>query len=375
MGEHGMGGWVESPKGSGRYRVHCTMPAGRRVWRRATGKRERDRLLRDLREARDKDLDPSNLTLAEWLRSWLAAEEKRGRIRPRTLDHYRLIVERHIIPNLGGRRLSSLSERHVQAWLDDDPGAPRTVSHHRAVLRRSLNVALRQRIIVRNAATSVELGSIREFDAAPLTLDDARLLLLHASGDRLCPLYRLALDSGAREAELLGLGWDDFDETAGTVRIHAQLRRIPEQRKDGKVIQAGGWQRVPTKSARDSEVLTLMPETVAALAEHRRKMALERTADWTHAGHIFVTSTGKPYHGAEVLKAFKAACRKAGIAERRFHDLRASCATILRELGVPEEVRMARLGHATKAMSRHYAQVRDGYDREAVTAFQRALAG
>jgi integrase len=111
------------------------------------------------------------------------------------------------------------------------------------------------------------------------------------------------------------------------------------------------------------------------LGEAQLRMATERTADWQYHGLLFVTSTGKPYHGAEVLKAFKFACRRAGIAERRFHDLRASCATLMRELGVPEEVRMARLGHATRAMSRHYAQVRPGFDRDAVEAMRKALAG
>lgn len=364
MGEHGMGGWVETPKGSGRYRVHCTMPDGRRVWRRATGKRERDRLLRDLRDAREADLDPSRLTLAEWLRSWVKAEEQRGRIRPRTLDHYRLIVERHIIPALGGHRLAGLSERHVQRWLDQDQGSGRTVHHHRAVLRRSLNVAIRQRVLGRNVAVGVELPDVPDFLARPLTLDEARRLVRATVDDRLGPLWRLALDSGAREGELLGLGWDDFDTEAGTVTIRAQLMRRGRQ-----------WVRVPTKAARDAETMLLMPETVTALQEHRVSQAAERTPEWTYWGHMFLTPTGRPYHGAEVLRAFHAACGKAGIAERRFHDLRASCATILRELGVSEEVRMARLGHATKAMSRHYAQVRDGYDREAVMAFQRALAG
>lgn len=375
MGEHGMGGWTEQPKGSGRYRVHCTMPDGRRVWRRAKGVRARDRALRELQEAREKDLNPSSLTIAEWLRLWLGAEERRGRIRPRTLDHYRLIAESHIIPTLGHRRLGDLSERHVQGWLDGDKAAPRTVSHHRAVLRRALNVAMRQRAVARNVAIGVDLRDPGEFEGNPLTVADARHLLERTAADRLGPLWRLAIDTGARESELLGLGWDDFDESAGTVRIHAQLRRIPERRVEGRVVQKAGWQRVATKAARDSEVITLMPATVAALVAHRKAMKREQTAEWTHPGHAFTTSTGKPFHGAEVLKAFKAACRKAGIAERRFHDLRASCATILRELGVPEEVRMARLGHATKAMSRHYAQVRDGYDKAASEAFQKALAG
>lgn len=366
MGEHGQGGWTEYPKGSDRYRVSITMPDGRRIWRRATGKRARDKVLRDLREAREKDLDPSSLTLAEWLRSWLASlrDAKHQRIRPRTLDHYTLIVERHIIPALGKHRVASLGERHVQAWLDADAAAPRTVHHHRAVLRRALNVAVRQRILQRNPAIAVDLAEAAEFAGSPLSGPEARGLLEGTSRDRLGPLWRVAIDSGGRLGELLGLGWDDFDAEAQTITIRSQLMR-----------RGKAWVRVPTKAARDSDTMLLMPETVEALQAHRVKQAAERQPDWVYWGHMFLTSNGQPYHGAEVLKAFKGACRRAGIAERRFHDLRGTCATLLREAGVPEEIRMARLGHATKDMARHYAQVRPGYDREAVEALRKAIAG
>ena len=362
MGTHGQGSVVREQ--NGRYRIAVTMADGRRVYRRARDPKAAERIRKQLIEARELDLDPSRLTIAEWLRSWLASlrDARNQRVRPRTLDHYTLIVERHIIPALGARRLSELSERHVQKWIDADAGAARTVHHHRAVLRRALNVALRQRVVARNVAIAVELPDPGGFVGSPLTVAEARLLLRATAADRLHALWRLALDTGARQGELLGLGWDDY--TDGTVRIHAQLLR-----------RGGQWQRVPTKAARHAEVMTLMPETVAALDAHRVRQAAEREPSWRYWGHVFLAPDGEPYHGADVLRAFKAACRAAGIQERRFHDLRASCATLLRELGVPEDVRMARLGHATERMARHYARPRAGFDREAVRLMSEALAG
>jgi len=364
MGEHGTGGWTKLP--DGRYRVTLTMPDGRRVWRRARSLKDAKRIRRELVAMREADLDPSSRTLAEWLRSWLTSlrDAKHQRVRPRTLDHYTLIVERHIIPALGHYRIGSLGERQIQRWLDADAAAPRTVHHHRAVLRRALNVAVRQRVIARNPATGVELPHAGEFSGRPLTLDDARRLLLLTDGDHLGPLWRLALDSGARQGELLGLGWDDFDPEAGTITVTSQLMR-----------RGGAWVRTPTKAARDSAVISLMPETVAALQAHRLRQAEERRPEWLYWGHVFLTGNGQPYHAAEVLKAFKAACRRAAIAERRFHDLRHSTATIMRELGIPEEVRAARLGHASQQMVRHYSHVRPGFDAEAVAAMSKALTG
>lgn len=329
MGSHGQGTIVPLP--NGRYRIAVTMADGRRVWRRARSAKEAERERRRGCSGRGCGVCV--------MRGTSGSEARQPRAEP-------------------------FSERHVQAWLDADGAAPRTVHHHRAVLRRALNVALRQRIVSRNVALAVDLPGADGFTGSPLSLVEARELLEATAPDRLHTLWRLALDTGARQGELLGLGWDDFDPEAGTVRIHSQL-----QRRDGK------WVRTPTKAARDAEAMTLMPETVAALQAHRVRQAAEREPVWKYWGHIFLAPDGDPLHGADVLRAFKAACVSAGIAPRRFHDLRASTATILRELGVAEDVRMARLGHATERMARHYAKARTGYDREAVAAFSRALAG
>jgi hypothetical protein len=92
-------------------------------------RRKAEELRRELVDKRDAGIEPSSQTLAVFLRSWIDGlrDARRQRVRPRTLDHYALIVERHIVPALGKHRLDRLSERHVQAWLDGDAGSPRTV--------------------------------------------------------------------------------------------------------------------------------------------------------------------------------------------------------------------------------------------------------
>jgi integrase len=102
-------------------------------------------------------------------------------------------------------------------------------------------------------------------------------------------------------------------------------------------------------------------------------MVEERAPGWRYFGHIFVTEQGEPPHNADVLRAFHAACDAAGIARRRFHDLRGSTATIMRDLGVPEDARMARLGHETTDMARHYGRASESRDRDAVESLAEAL--
>ncbi|HVM30739.1 MAG TPA: site-specific integrase [Candidatus Limnocylindrales bacterium] len=364
MGRHGAGSVTTRPNGL--IQVSLTLPGGRRVYRYTRNPKAVAGLLRELVEMRERDLDPSGQTVADFLRSWIAGlrDARRQRIRPRTLEHYAMIVERHIIPALGKHRLDRLREHHVQAWLDADAAAPRTIHHHRAVLRRALNVAVRQRMISANPALGVELPDPRWEGQKPLSVAEARALLASTAGDRLGPLWRLALDTGLRQSELLGLAWDDVDLDAGTLTVSSQLQRI-----------AGSWVRTPTKARRSLEVLALAPSTVTALAEHKRRMAGERTPEWRYYGLVFPTPRGEPYTNHVLLRAWRAACDQAGIGQRRFHDIRHSTASIMRELNVAEDVRMARLGHSTTAMARRYGHAGGDQDRAAAEALERALAG
>lgn len=375
MGEHGSGTIVTLP--NGRFRVAVTMADGKRVWRRARTPRQAERVRDELVEMRERDLDPSRLTLAAWLRSWIASlrDAKRQRLAPRTLDHYNMIVEQHIIPGLdpkGRLPLGKVTARRIQEWLDSSAGSARTIHHHRAVLRLALNRAVRQRLLAYNPAAgkSIELPDPAWHGEQPLTVDEARALL-GAADPRWLPLWRLALVTGLRFGELMGLTWDDIEP--GAVRVRAQLVRVPGVvGRDGK-RGPGSWERRPIKSARAVERIAIDPETVRVLEAHRVRLAGERTDGWRYFGHVFIDEHGEPYHHRQVLNAFHAALAAAKIPKRRFHDLRGSSATIMRALGVPEDARMARLGHSTTDMARHYGKASEAQDLAAAEKLAEAI--
>ncbi|HEV8545006.1 MAG TPA: tyrosine-type recombinase/integrase [Candidatus Limnocylindrales bacterium] len=360
MGEHGRGTRVpiEMRRKDGtirrRIRVAVTMADGRRVWRTVRTEREADRVQSTLIEARELDLDPTRQTLADYLRSWIAGQRdaKRPRIRERTVIGYERLIEQRILPELGAVKLAHLSRRKVQAWLEAQPGSAQTVRNAHAVLRRALAGAVGDTLPLSPAA-GVELPRRSEYHGRPLTAAEVRRLLVATATDRLGPLWRLAIVTGLRQGELLGLSRDSLD--GRTLVVDHQLQRI-----------GGRWVLGPTKAARTLQRIALDEATAAAIRAHLVAMAEERQPSWRYHGLMFVDEHGEPLHGARVLDEFKAACRRAGIEPRRFHDLRVTAATLLGELGVAEEVRMARLGHATKAMARHYAIDTETRDRAAV---------
>lgn len=361
MGREKGQGTVVPIKNGTRFRIAVTMADGHRVWRTARTPREAERIRRQLVEARELDLDPTRQTLADYLRSWMKSMRDGRRVRPRTLDHYRLVVERHIIPALGHLKLAAVTGRRVQAWLDADRAAARTVLHHHAVLRRALNIAVRQRLLAYNPALAVEVRRPTGDVANPLTLVEARHLLEGTRADRLHALWRLALVTGLRQGELLGLAWDDV--AGDTLTVRHQLQRL-----------GGEWVRTPTKAARKLAHVALGAETAAVLDEHRRRMMQERTPEWRFHGLVFVTLRGDPIHQSEALRLFHEACDRAGIPRRRFHDLRHSTAHLMTDAGVSQEARKARLGHSTDAMAEHYGGASEAQDRLAAELLEAAIA-
>lgn len=370
VGRHGDGGITR--RADGRLQVSITLTTGRRIYRtipRLTDpKRQRElaeRARRELVTMREAELDPAGQTLADYLRSWLRsmADARNARIRPNTLIGYTTIAELHLIPVLGDHRLESLRERHVQSWLDGLVMSPQYVSHCRSFLRRVLNVAERQRIIARNPAKYVELPPIPRYRAKAMTAVEARKLLTATASDRLAAFWRLALVTGLRVGELLALSWDDVDLVSGTINVTSRLAR-----------QNGGWVRAATKAARTMETVAIDAGTAQLLAEHKLRQATERQPDWAYWGLVFVTPAGQPLDGHLVMAAFRGACDRAGIERRRVHDIRHSNATLLRDLGVDQEVRKARLGHTSNAMAQRYAQPSIMQDKLAVDRLAELLA-
>jgi len=373
MADVGYGDGTITRRKDGRLQVMVTIEGRRRyamIPARGTPAEQRrlaERKRRELLALRDAAVDPSGQTLADYLGSWIGGlrDARRARIRPRTLDHYAMIVERHIIPGLDPHDklpLTRVTERRIQAWLDAEEGSARSIHHRRAVLRLALNRAVRQRLLAFNPAAgkAIELPDPSWDGAKPLSADEAHRLLEATKDSRWHPLWRLAIVTGLRFGELMGLTWDDIEP--GFVHVTAQMQRIK-----------GQWVRRPTKAARSLDRISIDEETQRVLDVHRQRMAAERTPEWRYFGHVFTDEHGEPHDHKRVLTEFKRACILAGIEPRRFHDLRHANQTILKDLGIAEDVRMARAGHSTTRMSRRYGKASERQDREAVDRLAEAI--
>lgn len=313
--------------------------------------------------------EPRRETVRSYLERWLADTASQS-VRPSTLRRYALDVERLSL-RLGQRRLVDLQPAEVQAFLNRLSAlglAPSSVRHCRTVLRAALRQAEREGLLTRNVAALTVPPRVPPRDPAAMTLAEAQAILVAFAGHEFEHLVTLALATGLRLGELLGLAWADVDLTAGTLLARQQVQRL-ERRS----------QLVPVKTRRSRRALQLPQVALAALRARRqqqREQKLKAGGAWVETGLVFTRLDGGLYNPSNVTRRFQHQLAKAGLPVIRFHDLRHGTATLLIAAGVPQRVVMEVLGHAQVSTTLNlYAHVAPDLQRGALDALDRALSG
>jgi integrase len=172
------------------------------------------------------------------------------------------------------------------------------------------------------------------------TPEQADAFLISTRDHRMHALYVLALTTGMRQGELLGLRWSDIDWNAGTLAVRRALQ----------------WQRgirlafVEPKTARSRRKIHLSQTPLTALRAQKDRQAFDRHntgSAWTDNALVFWNAVGEPLSPTNETKRFQRAGVAAGVPPIRFHDMRHTAATILLAKGVHVKVVSEMLGHST----------------------------
>ena len=312
---------------------------------------------------------PSRLSLREFLlKVWLPAIE--SGLRQTTLGGYRILVESHLVPQLGAVQLQSLNAAqinvHYARLLSSGRvhGAgglsPNTVHHVHVVLHRALRDAVKWGYLQTNVAQFADppRASAQYKELPVWSEEQLHAFLAAVAQQRLYPLWRFLAMTGCRRGEALGLTWPDLDIENGRVMIRRALVPIA-----GKLVET------EPKTKRGRRSIALDAETVALLRQQAARQLAEQQAlgdEWVDSGRVFTQENGSELHPERISALFARLVRAAALPHIPLHGLRHTYASIALAKGVNPAIVSRRLGHSTVAFTLDiYSHVLPQVDAEA----------
>jgi len=247
---------------------------------------------------------------------------------------YRRDLNMFVLPRFGAYRIGGLPADEIENWLNDEVAAgiaPSSVHRHYRTLRRVLQVAVEKQKIPANPCDRVHPPRVPRRDMAFLSWDETAALA-EAHLDRYRALIYLAVDTGMRWSELVGLRRARLDLRTRKVRVTEQLIRL----------ETGEWLRKEPKTGASVRSITISPFTVSVLADHLERFALPGLD-----GLVFPNRAGHPLISSSFWNnIFSPAMAKAGVC-CRFHDLRHTSVALAIAEGAHPKAIQTRMGHSS----------------------------
>lgn len=284
---------------------------------------------------------PCKMTVAQWLDIWVA--EYLNSVKPLTKHNYNKQVQKHLKPALGAARLETLDTHTIQRFYNSliaSGLSPKTVKNVHGILHCALQQAIACDYIYRNPADACKLPKVTKPEIKPLEPEEIARLLKEAEQDDYCNLFIVAMFTGMRQGELLGLAWECVDFQTGIITVKQQL-----QCKDGNYF-------LETPKSGKNRTILPAPIVMDALRNQlqRQQKEQEQAGEmWDNQFNlVFTDALGKYLVRRTVVKHFKKISQRAGISDdARFHDLRHSFAVSSLYAGDDIKTVQANLGHAT----------------------------
>ncbi len=320
---------------------------GRQIQRSFTGKTQKE--VREKMQATAVEVNqgtytaPSKLTVGQWVDIW--QRDYLGGLKPCTVRTYNTAASNHILPAMGAVKLAELHPHMIQGFINGLKLAPSSARLVYRVLHRALEKAVDLDYIPRNPSDRCELPRMERKEIHPLDDPQVAALLKAAKGTSLEHVVAVALFTGMRQSEILGLTWDAVDFATGSISVNKQLSRL-EHRDSGLLVSP--------KSGK-GRTITAAPLVLRVLQAQRRRQAemqLKAGPAWSNPhGLVFTNEIGLPMEQRNVDYQFKRIAAAAGLTGIRFHDTRHTYAVNAIRAGDDIKTVQGNLGHATAAFT------------------------
>lgn len=280
-----------------------------------------------------------NLSLREYLQDWF--QVKKTTIKTKTAYDYERNINKYVIPSLGNIKLKDLTTYQVTrfyASLIEKEIGTRTVHYTHGILRSALQDAVRAGIIARNPCIGAMLPRKSQKEMQVLTEAQVTQFLIAAESSRYKALYHLAITTGMRFSELIGLKWTDIEWEKETIKVQRQLQYLPRK----------GYTFTEPKTRSGTRSIKIGVTTLKILNEHHRIYAHK---DKSGENLVFTNGIGTMIYFNRFYKDFKRVLEIAELPEIRFHDLRHTAATLMISNGIPVLIVSKILGHSQPSVT------------------------
>ena len=317
-------------------------------------------------------IEPQRMPLKEWLDIWL--KDYCGAIKPGTLKAYSDCVRIHIVPALGASPLCELQPHHVQRFINSLRNKQLSEKHMRnihGVLSKALSEAVRIKYLASNPAAGCILPKAAQVEIHPFEAEEISAFMEGIKGNPSEALFFVALNTGMRLSEILGLRWTRVDFKKGLIKVDAQM--LVKRGKDGK-RQLG-----PPKSnkARTFKPAPAVIDCLRMIEHQQKEWRLKAGPAWTNPnGLVFTDEIGEGIPHNTVEHRFKHVLQVEGIEAHRFHDLRHTFTVESLRAGVDVKTVSEMLGHASVSFTLDvYGHVTKAMQDEAANKLQAVILG
>lgn len=284
----------------------------------------------------------------DYLLQWV--EKMKDLIEPVSYDSYKKTIKTIIAPYFDERKiyLETLTAKDISAFYDEQLKRvkPNTVKHYHAYIREALQFAYKDGLVATNEADKVRLPKIEPYIGDYYNSEELKELFRIVHGTKIEFPVIMAAYYGLRRSEIVGLKWSAVDFNYKTIQIR---HTVTNSVTDGKYILIKKNRTKTQKSLRTLPLFANVEQMLLQMKEEqeRYKELFGNSYDYADSEYIYVHKNGKLIDPGYITQHFGIVLRNNGLRKIRFHDLRHSCATLLRHNGARMEDIQRWLGHST----------------------------
>lgn len=314
---------------------------------------KRDKYLLDLKSGLN--VDYQNAALGQLMHSWLFEVVRVSQdIKPSTFQRYEGIYRNYVKDtDIYSLKLSTLKSIQLQRYYNNlytSGKSSNVIKNLNKLLKTFLNYSIREGYLLRNPCDGITIPGKTESKKKKIEVFSNKEIEILREGlkdHKLEALILLALGTGLRQGELLGLMWSDIDTKNRTLHVERTIKEV-------NIIDANGNREYKTiiqtpKTKKSIRTVPFPKNLIPILEKHKNRQKLYKIKYgelYTKSDFVFTTETGKNIIARNMTKSYKRLLKKLEIPYKKFHSLRHTYATKLFEREVPIKTVQELLGHS-----------------------------